>query len=48
MQKLSDIVRLWLPIAVLVVFGSYTSVSMILAHVDDGDDHEIGYDSSAS
>lgn len=44
MQKLSDIVRLWLPIAVLVVFGSYTSVSMILAHVDDGDDHEIGYD----
>ena len=44
MQKLSDTLRLVLPILGLVVFGCYTSQALIRAHIDSGDDHEIGYD----
>ena len=44
MQNVSDKVRLVLPILGLVVFGGYTSTSLVRAHVDDGGDHEIGYD----
>ena len=44
MQKFFDLLRIWLPVAGLVVFGVYTSSSLLFAHIDDGDDHEIGYD----
>lgn len=44
MQKLSDWLRLLLPIAGLFAFGCYTSTKLVLAHVDKSDDHEIVYD----
>ena len=35
MERLSDRLRIWLPLIGLLLFGAYTSTSLILAHVDN-------------
>ena len=44
MQGVSDMLRIWLPVAGLAAFGGYTSVRLVQAHVERSDEHEIAYD----
>ena len=44
MGRISDALRFWLPVAALLVFGIYTSGSLVRAHAVGDDEHKRGYD----